>query len=193
MNVRQFLFQNRSYTPIPFLVVMVIFARPTIVSLCVGFCIVAAGECLRLWGVAIAGSETRTTGPVGGTFLITRGPFAYVRNPLYVGNIIMYTGVGVMSLALFPWLTLAAFCYFLWQYAQIVTLEEEHLASAFGEEYRKYSQAVPRFLPTSERYHGGNNPQPELEWRKGLKSETRTLQAIGLLAATLAVLWWLRG
>ena len=192
MNVRQFLFQNRSYTSIPFLAVMIIFARPTLASLCAGFCVVAVGECLRLWGVAIAGSETRTTGPVGGTFLITRGPFAYVRNPLYVGTVIIYVGVGVMSLALFPWLTLAALCYFLWQYSQIVCLEEEHLVSAFGEEYRQYRESVPRFLPSIVGYHGGNGVQPEFQWSKGFRSETRTLQAIALLTGTLSVLWWLR-
>ena len=96
MDVRQRLFQYRSYTPIPFLLIMVFFAQPTRISLIVGLATILAGEGVRLWGVAIAGSETRTTGPVGGTFLVTTGPFAYVRNPLYVGNMLIYLGVGVM-------------------------------------------------------------------------------------------------
>ena len=102
MDLRQRLFRYRSYTPIPFLVLMVLFAAPTATSLATGILVVGAGEFLRLWGVAIAGSETRTTGAVGGTYLITRGPFAYVRNPLYVGNMLLYVGIGVMSNALFP-------------------------------------------------------------------------------------------
>ena len=69
-----------------------------------GFAVIALGEFSRLWGVAIAGSETRTTGPVGGTYLITRGPFAYVRNPLYVGNMLLYSGVGVMAKLTLIWL-----------------------------------------------------------------------------------------
>src|SRR5437867_6762129 len=101
MDIRQRLFQYRSYTPIPFLLVMMMFAHPTLTSLLTGFCFLCAGESLRLWGVAIAGSETRTTGPVGGTYLITTGPFSHVRNPLYVGNILIYLGLGVMSFAVF--------------------------------------------------------------------------------------------
>src|SRR5258707_14385181 len=101
---------------------MFFFANPTAASLIAGFCVVMAGEFLRLWGVAIAGSETRTTGPVGGTFLITTGPFSYVRNPLYLGNMLMYAGAGVMANALMPWLPLAAAAWFAFQYTMIVSL-----------------------------------------------------------------------
>ena len=48
------------------LILMVIFAKPTVTSLIVGFIIAFAGEYLRIWGVSWAGSETRTTGGVGG-------------------------------------------------------------------------------------------------------------------------------
>jgi len=193
MDVRQRLFQYRSYTPIPFLVFMVIFAQPTLMSLVIGFCVVLLGEFIRLWGVAIAGSETRTTGPVGGTFLITRGPFAYVRNPLYLGNMLMYLGIGIMSMALFPWLTLGALVYFVFQYSLIVSLEEEYLVRTFGSEYVQYCESVPRFFPTMEMYSEGMNPQPELNWSRGFVSEKRTLQAIGLLALLLVILWRARG
>ena len=192
MDVRQRLFQYRSYTPIPFLLVMIVFEHPTVVSLIVGIVIILCGESVRLWGVAIAGSETRTTGPVGGTFLITTGPFAYVRNPLYVGNMLIYFGVGVMSNALFPWLALGALLYFFIQYSFIVSLEEEYLRAKFGETFTQYCLAVPRFVPSISRYSAGVNQQPELEWRRGIISERRTLQAIGLLTAALTFLW-LRG
>ena len=114
MNIRQTLFQYRGVIPIPFLIGMTYYAHPTLTSLVVGFAIVLSGESIRLWGVAIAGSETRTTDRVGGTYLVTTGPFGYVRNPLYVGNIMMYVGIGVMSMALFPWLQAGALFFFLW-------------------------------------------------------------------------------
>ena len=193
MEFRQRLFQYRSYAPFPFLILMIIFAKPTIVSFIIGMCVSASGEFLRLWGVAIAGSETRTTGPVGGTFLITKGPFSYVRNPLYVGNILLYVGFGIMSNALTPWLPATAFVYFALQYSLIISLEEEYLVKTFGDEYRRYSTEVPRFVPTIRKFSHGNNPQPDLDWKRGMVSEKRTLQAISLLTFVLLVLWQLRG
>ncbi|HEV8538100.1 MAG TPA: isoprenylcysteine carboxylmethyltransferase family protein [Bacteroidota bacterium] len=193
MDIRRRLFQYRSYTPIPFLVVMLIFAYPTMVSLLVGFCIVCVGEFFRLWGVAIAGSETRTTDTVGGTFLITTGPFAHVRNPLYLGNILLYVGVGIMANALMPWLPWIALVYFVAQYSLIVRLEEEYLASAFGDNFNRYCKAVPRFLPRFKGYATGMHEQPELNWRRGIVSEKRTLQAIAVLTLVLVALWQLRG
>ena len=193
MDLRQKVFEYRSYTPIPFLLVMIFFSKPTAKTLLLGFSVLAVGELLRLWGVAIAGSETRTTGPVGGTFHITTGPFAYVRNPLYLGNVLIYAGVGVMSNALFPWLTIIALVYFVVQYSLIVNLEEEHLAVAFGEEYRRYSASVPRFLPRMTKYRSGSYEQPKLDWKSGLQSETRTLQAITIHVVILTAVWLITG
>ncbi|MBI4810581.1 MAG: isoprenylcysteine carboxylmethyltransferase family protein, partial [Ignavibacteriales bacterium] len=123
MDFRQTLFKYRSYTPIPFLLVMVLIAHPTLLSFIVGIGFVLVGEFVRLWGVSYAGSETRTTGAVGATYLITNGPFSYVRNPLYLGNMLMYFGFGIIANS--PVLALTGFVYFLFQYSLIVSLEEE--------------------------------------------------------------------
>lgn len=160
---------------------MVWFAQPTVASMISGFLLVAGGEAIRFWGVSIAGSETRTTGRVGGTYLITNGPFAYVRNPLYVGNMLMYAGVGVMSMALFPWLLLVATVWFYVQYSLIVTQEEEYLAAQFGKAYEDYEGAVGRFFPRFRRYVSVHPPSKLVSAREGLASERRTLQAIVLV------------
>lgn len=160
---------------------MIWFARPTIASMVCGFVLLAGGEAIRFWGVSIAGSETRTTGKVGGTFLITNGPFAYVRNPLYVGNMLMYAGVGVMSWALFPWLLLVAVAWFYVQYYLIVTQEEEYLGKQFGKAYEEYESAVGRFFPRFKRYIAAQPPPKHVSAREGLASERRTLQAIILV------------
>lgn len=170
---------------------MVIFARPTIGSLILGFSVMALGEYFRLWGVAIAGSETRTTGPVGGTFLVTKGPFAYVRNPLYLGNMLLYFGVGIM--ANLPWLALFALVYFMVQYSLIVSLEEEYLLKTFGKAFSDYCSSVRRFVPGVTPYQAGEHDQPELDWKRGLRSERRTLQAIFILSLILVVLALVRG
>lgn len=193
MDFRQRLFQYRSYTPVPFLALMMFFAHPTLLTLLLGFGIVCGGELLRLWGVSIAGSETRTTDTVGGTFLITTGPFAYVRNPLYLGNILLYFGVGIMANALMPWLPWAALLYFFFQYSLIVSLEEEYLVRAFKHDFVQYCESVPRFIPTLKKYKVGIHEQPALNWKRGFVSEQRTLQAIGVLVIVLCVLWQLRG
>ena len=170
---------------------MIIFAHPTISSMALGACSVIAGEFLRLWGVAIAGSETRTTGPVGGTFLITTGPFSYVRNPLYVGNMLLYFGVGIM--ANLPLFAFAALGYFFFQYSLIVSLEEEYLHKTFGDDFKQYCAAVPRFFPAMSKYASGGHEQPELQWRRGMQSERRSLQAILFVTILLVVLMLVRG
>lgn len=191
-DFRRLVFTYRSYTPIPFLLLMVIFARPTAESMIGGFLLVVLGEALRFWGVSIAGSETRTTGTVGGTYLITNGPFAYVRNPLYVGNMLMYAGIGIMSMALFPWLFLVACAWFAIQYTLIVSREEEYLAATFGGAYAAYREAVPRFIPRLTRYRSPLPPAKSATFEEGLASERRTLQAIGLVMLILLVIYLIR-
>ena len=192
MSLASNFFKYRSYTPIPFVVVMLIFAYPNIWSLILGFLITVSGELIRLWGVSWAGSETRTTGNVGGTYLIISGPFAHLRNPLYLGNILMYTGLGIMSFALFPWLQIAGFVFFSLQYYMIVQEEEKYLEQTFGKEYDDYKKNVPRFIPRLTKYTAGKAEQPEYDIRKGLKSERRSLQAFTLVTITILLLWFLR-
>jgi protein-S-isoprenylcysteine O-methyltransferase Ste14 len=182
-DIRRQIFKYRSYTPIPFLLVMVWFARPTVLSMVVGFAVIFTGELIRFWGVSIVGAETRTTGAVGGTFLITNGPFSYVRNPLYVGNMMLYAGVGIMSMALFPWMLLVAISWFYLQYYLIVTREEEYLAATFGGEFEEYRKNVRRFVPRLTPYMSARPAAKTVDPSEGLSSERRTLQAIGLVFA----------
>jgi len=171
---------------------MIVFAKPTITSLDVGFVIALLGEMIRLWGVSWAGSETRTTGGVGGTFLIISGPFAYVRNPLYVGNMLLYLGVGIMSMALFPYLQIAALIFFAVQYYFIVIEEENYLKEKFGIAYGDYIKNVPRFLPRITPYRNKDVEQPEFQLNKGIQSERRTLQAISGVTVVLIAIWFLQ-
>jgi protein-S-isoprenylcysteine O-methyltransferase Ste14 len=185
-DIRQLLFRYRSYTPVPLVLLMLLFARPTAASFAWGLPLALLGESIRLWGVSLAGSATRVTGEVGAIELVTSGPFAHVRNPLYLGNMLLYLGMGVASNALFPWLQAGALLWFIVQYSAIVSLEEDFLRTRFGEEYARYCAAVPRFVPSPRGYEAGG-PQPELSWLRGLRSERRTLQAIAALTAALVV------
>lgn len=183
------IFKYRSYTPIPFLILMIIFQKATVTSLIVGFIIVLIGEFFRLWGVSYAGSETRTTGGVGGTYLVVSGAFAHLRNPLYFGNMLIYTGIGVMSMALYPYLLIIALLFFFWQYQTIIKEEEAYLTKKFGKYYEEYAAAVPRWIPTFSKYKNSGIEQPPFNLKAGLKSERRTLQAITVTILLLIILY----
>lgn len=190
-NIATKIFRYRSYTPIPFVILMLIFENATVTSLIVGFVIAVSGELIRLWGVSWAGSETRTTRGVGGTYLVISGPFGHVRNPLYVGNILMYFGLGIMSMSLFPYLQIVAILFFIIQYQFIVKEEEGFLINKFENDYQKYLQNVPRFFPRVTMYKDASIPQPKYSLSAGLKSETRTLQAFGIVALLIVIKWYL--
>lgn len=185
-------FTYRSYTPIPFLILMLIFQNSTVLSLVIGFIIALAGELIRLWGVNWAGSETRTTGGAGGTYLIISGPFAFIRNPLYAGNILIYLGLGIMSFAWFPYLQIAALLFFLFQYVLIVKEEEDVLVQKFGENYKRYKNSVPAFFPRFTPYKNPDIEQPDFRPKAGLRSEKRTLQALFGVSFILVLLWLIK-
>jgi protein-S-isoprenylcysteine O-methyltransferase Ste14 len=191
-NLASKFFKYRSYTPIPFVIIMLLFAYPNVWSLIIGFIIALTGELIRIWGVSWAGSETRTTGKVGGTYLIVSGPFAHLRNPLYLGNILLYTGLGFMSFALFPWFQIFGFLFFSFQYYTIVKEEEKYLEETFGEAFSEYKKNVPRFMPRISRYKVVNIEQPEYELNKGLRSERRSLQAFSIVSLTILLIWFFR-
>jgi len=183
------LFKYRSYTPIPFLVVMLIFQEATLASLITGFAVAIVGELIRFWGVSWAGSETRTTSEVGGSNLVISGPFAYVRNPLYISNILIYLGLGIMSFALFPYLQIAALLFFVFQYHFIVKEEEKYLHKTYGSFYENFVKYVPRFLPRLTPYKNPEIAQPAFKPKEGFRSEKRTLQALILISTIIVILW----
>lgn len=191
-RISKSIFKYRSYTPLPFLLLMVIFQNATITSMIVGFAVVLLGEFFRLWGVSYAGSETRTTDDVGGTYLVVSGAFAYVRNPLYAGNILMYLGIGIMSMALFPYLQIAALAFFFWQYSVIIKEEEGFLRTKFGKGYDDYLSAVPKLIPALNKYKNPGIAQPPFNLHAGLRSEKRTMQAV-LIVVFLIIIRYVSG
>jgi protein-S-isoprenylcysteine O-methyltransferase Ste14 len=177
-NFAERIFKYRSYTPIPFIILMLIFQKATLLSMITGFIILIAGEFFRLWGVSYAGSETRTTNGVGGTYLVISGPYSYLRNPLYLGNMLIYFGVGIMSFSLIPYLPAAALLFFFWQYSVIISEEETFLKRKFGESFEHYLSHVPKLIPSFHKYRNPGIDQPPLNPVAGFRSEKRTIQAI---------------
>lgn len=182
-------FEYRSYTPIPFVILMLVFQKITLTSLLIGLPVSLLGEWLRLWGVSYAGSETRTTGGVGGTFLVLSGPFAHVRNPLYLGNILIYLGIGIMSMALFPYLQILALVFFYFQYYFIIGEEEKFLTGKFKDAYERYRNSVPKLIPSFIKYNDPSVEQPVYNLKLGFRSERRTLQAFISVTLILIIIY----
>jgi len=187
VDIRQVFFKYRSYTPIPLVILALIFAKPTGTTFWSGLCVMLCGEAIRFWGVAYAGSTTRTTTTAGGDRLITDGPFAYVRNPLYVGNFFLSAGYLIMSWAWMPWMIGIYLPLFAFQYGMIVHLEEAYLAERFHSLYEEYQKQVNRWIPRVRPYRGKDRSLPR--YAHALRSERTTFLTI-LLVWTLLLIRW---
>jgi protein-S-isoprenylcysteine O-methyltransferase Ste14 len=77
--------------------------------------------------------------------LTATGPFSLVRNPIYIGNILMCLGGIVVSELL--WFVPFTLLYLFGLYSLVVRYEEDHLLMQYGEPYRRYMATVPRWFP----------------------------------------------
>lgn len=189
MNIREIFFKFRSYTPIPLIIAALLLAKTTWVSYLLGLATASIGEILRIWAVRYAGGATRTTGRVGGDELVTNGPFAHVRNPLYLGNFILSLGLLIMAWPWMPWLLLIYFAVFAFQYGCIISLEEEYLRNNFGKVYQDYLKSVPRFMPKFRGYAKGLRHPNTLA--KALRTERNTLQSVAFVSLAILLRWQL--
>jgi len=180
------LFRHRTVIPIP--LALAILAIPgsrtqpaALVS--AGSLLVALGEAIRLWGVRHIGAISRTRSERLGP-LVASGPFAIVRNPLYVGNVALWAGFAVS--ARLPWLAPIFVAILAFEYHAIVRWEERLLEERLGERYRAYAAQVPRWLPNASRKVSAVSPPTVFSWRETFYSERGTLIAI---AIGFALVW----
>jgi len=129
---------QRFRVPLGFLfaAVFLFFARPEIWSLAIGGAIAVVGLLIRAWASGhIRKNQT----------LAVSGPYAYTRNPLYLGSFIL--GVGFTIAAGVWWLALLFIALFLGIYLPVMRVEAGELIEIFGEEYKLYAKKVPLFFP----------------------------------------------
>ena len=180
MNIGNFFFKYRSYTPIPLAAVILYNAQLANAYVVLGLICIILGESIRFWSVSYAGGITRTT-TVGAATLCTAGPFAHTRNPLYIGNMLMYNGIvliagasNIFAILMLTWL------FFIIQYFLIINLEEQTLTRIFGTTYLDYTKNVPRIFPLLFRWESDDIRQP-MTFLKTLRTEKRTLQNVVIL------------
>ncbi len=124
----------------------IVLARPHPVLYPIGLCLVAVGEGLRLF----ACGHLRKNKDV-----IMSGPFAYVKNPLYVGTFLIVTGFCIMAsnpdypsrYILFAGLPLFLVNFFFYYLPYKVRVEGDRLRRRFGETFDEYDRNVPNFFP----------------------------------------------
>lgn len=174
------LFRNRSWIPVPFVVVpLLVPGEQALWSWVVGLILVAIGEGVRVAGVAAAGTVTRRRSR-NVQRLVTYGIFAWVRNPLYVGNFLAWMGFTVVS-GVFWFLPLAALLFAI-EYTLIVRYEEGVLESIFGREYLTYKDRTPRWFPRPP----ATPATGEHDWKEAWWSERSTLaQYVALVVVFL--------
>ncbi len=201
MSIGQFFFKTRSFTPVP--MVIAILAIPFSFSLwapdtgsvwqvaaviAAGLLISVFGESIRFVSLAYSSGNTRTR-EVGASKLFCKGPYAHVRNPLYIGNFFITLGMIVMSWTWFPWLPLIGIVLFIIQYYFIIRLEEDTLIEVLGDEYVEYRKNVPRIIPQLKAYKGGREYEPD--YSKSIKSEKNSIRAEIIMIILIGIRWYL--
>jgi protein-S-isoprenylcysteine O-methyltransferase Ste14 len=170
------LFRHRGWLPLLFLgIPLVVPGSTTPFRWAIGLALIAIGEAIRLAGVAAAGSVTRRRSR-NVQRLVTYGIFAWCRNPLYVGNFLIWMGFVTISGVL--WFIPIAVVLFAVEYELIVRYEEGVLESTFGQEYLEYKNATPRWLPRPPR---AAPVRGEHDWGEAWKSEISTFLQYAVL------------
>ena len=181
------LFRYRSFLPVPLALILLLVrtgqADGTVVVFA-GVLLVLAGQLLRLWAVRHIGtiSRTRTTryGP-----LMTAGPYAVVRNPLYVGNWLLWTGFAVWSRLL--WMVPVAWLVFFFQYRAIARWEASFIRSKYTTAYDEYARHVRAWVPRWPPSAALKPLLPLHPWSEVFFSERGTLLAVAVVGTLLTV------
>ena len=188
VRLGSWLFRQRSWLPLPIAVALVLLPSPPLgspVLVWSGAALVGLGELLRLWGVRHIGVVSRTRSDRLGP-LIASGPFARLRNPLYLGNIALWAGFAASSGLV--WLIPPIVLLLAFEYHAIVRWEEHLLERRLGDTYREYAARVPRWLPLASPVSLNHQvSSPTFSWRDTLFSERGTLLAI---VAGFLLLWY---
>ena len=149
------------------------FSTPTWSSLAAGLPVSAVGLAVRAWA---SGHLEKNLD------LAESGPYAHVRNPLYLGTLAVAAGLVIASRR---WELGALFAaVFLLIYLPVVELEEQHLRKLFPA-YAGYAQRVPKLVP---RFSAGRVPVKHFQW--ALYGRNREYEALAGFMAGVAVLWW---
>jgi protein-S-isoprenylcysteine O-methyltransferase Ste14 len=129
--------------------VYLVFARPTADRLLAGATVLAVGCLIRAWAAGTIQKDR---------VLTTGGPYAYTRNPLYLGT--LFVGLGVVVAGGQIAFLIAFLTFFAAIYGRTMLREQKYLENIFGEPYREYARTVPLFVPRLRVYRTRQEPEP---------------------------------
>lgn len=159
-----------------------VFSRPRPLTLIVGGLLALPGLALRAWATGHLRKNDA---------LAVTGPYAYTRNPLYVGSFLIGLGFSISAGRIILGLVFAVL--FAGIYVPVMRVEAKTLSELFGEDYQRYAKAVPLFLPRFPPY-STKAAEPRFDY--GLYRRYREYRAaVGLVVAWLllaAKIYWLR-
>lgn len=158
----------------PVALVYLALARPTPRSLIIGAGIGVLGLSIRAWA---AGHLRKHQA------LAVGGPYAYTRNPLYFGSVILAVGLVVASASI--WAAIAVAAYLVAFYPAVMRREETELHVHYGESFQKYAADVPLFWPRLRKFE---TPGAE-RFSGNLYRQNREYQAAIGLAVGIVLLW----
>jgi protein-S-isoprenylcysteine O-methyltransferase Ste14 len=114
----------------------IFFARPTPIALLIGASVSILGLALRAWAAGHIRKNAQ---------LATSGPYAFTRNPLYLGSFLLGLGFTIASGRLLLGVLFATL--FLGIYLPVMRVEASTMAQLFGEDFERYRRSVPLFFP----------------------------------------------
>ena len=120
----------------PLAIAIVYFSRPTFRSILFGALVGVGGLCVRAYAAGYLHKKE---------VLSVTGPYAYTRNPLYLGSAILALGAGVATRSWVSVLVLLA--YFALFYSMVMQRETNELHARHGASFEEYARIVPLFIP----------------------------------------------
>jgi protein-S-isoprenylcysteine O-methyltransferase Ste14 len=165
IRIGKFLFKYRSFTPLPLILLTLIIFKPLSPApffSIAGLLLALIGETIRIICVGCSGSGTSGRESfLKADSLNTSGLYSLARNPLYWGNIFIFSG---LLIAFAQPLALAGFIFFLvGQYQFIIRIEETFLRERYGSGYHEYCRQVRRWLP---RFRNFSLPEKPFDCKK---------------------------
>jgi len=140
-----------------------------------GLILIAIGTAIRFWAAGHIEKNRQ---------LSQSGPYAFTRNPLYLGSFLGALGAFILGneflLALIMVVTFALF------YGSVIASEEEYLSGVYGEEFTNYKRSVPVFLPRPTPRK--STSEGKFSWAQAVLNNEHRYSATSLIVPVLIII-----